>query len=270
MDSTCHALFFCAAIKHLWKNTLFAPVLRGGSQTCTLELCLWLKEQLSKSDFENFASHTWAVWREKQNFLHSDKKKPLAADVSWSSTLLSDFRKSRIKEKIADLPLKGNQEKIWTRPRHCSLKLNVDAAVNGESHKFSIGGVVRDNQGRLLLDFGKQINQPLSVVHGELLAIREGIFLLYDKGFTDVQVASDSLLRVQAVTTEQDDLGYIGLCASDIRERLKRNAISKCIHVCRSSNNVACFACSSPSPFVWMNGEFLFWLVNLLMDDFNQ
>ncbi|XP_075486202.1 uncharacterized protein LOC142525796 [Primulina tabacum] len=199
-------------------------------------------------------SHTWAVWREKQNFLHSDKKKPLAADVSWSTTLLSDFRNTRKKEKIADIPLKGNQEKIWTPPRHCSFKLNVDAAVNMESHKFSIGGVVRDNQGRLLLAFGKQINQPLSVVHGELLTIREGILLLYDKGFSDVQVASDSLLAVQAVTTEQDDLGYIGICATDIKERLKRPAISECIHVCRSSNNVAHniarFACSSPSLFV--------------------
>ncbi|XP_075504617.1 uncharacterized protein LOC142542055 [Primulina tabacum] len=230
MNSTCHALFFCAAIKHLWKNTLFAHVLRGGSQSCTLELCVWLKEKLTKSDFENFASHTWAVWREKQNFLHSDKKKLLAVDVSWSTTLLSDFHKARNKEKIADIPLKGNQEKIWSPPRHCSFKLTVDAVVNVESHKFSIGGVVRDNQGRLLLAFGKQINQPLSVVHGELLAIREGILLLYDKGFTDVQVASDSLLAVQAVTTEQDDLGYIGLCATDIKERLKRPAISECIH----------------------------------------
>ncbi|XP_073016142.1 uncharacterized protein [Primulina eburnea] len=195
-------------------------------------------------------------------------------EFSWSTTLISDFRKARNKEKIADIPLKGNQDKIWSLPRNCSFKLNVDAAVNVESHKFSIGGVVRDNQGRLMLAFGKQINQPLSVVHGELLAIREGIILLYDKGLSNVQVASDSLLTVQAVTTEQDDLGYIGLCALDIKERLKRPSISECIHVCRLSNNVAHniarFACSSPSLFVWMNGEFPFWLVNLVMDDFNQ
>ncbi|XP_075515385.1 uncharacterized protein LOC142550029 [Primulina tabacum] len=180
MDSTSHALFFCAAIKHLWKNTMFTPVLRGGSHSCTLELCLWLKEQLSKADFENFATHTWAVWREKQNAIHRDKKMPLAADVTWSLSLLSDFRKSKNKEQLAVIPVKG----------------------------------------RLLLAFGKQINQPLSVVHGELLAIREGILLIHDKGFTDVQVASDSLLAVQAVTTEQEDLGYIGLCATAIRKHM--------------------------------------------------
>lgn len=96
------------------------------------------------------------------------------------------------------------------------FKANVDAAVIEDKHQYSIDGAVRDNQGRLLLVFGKQITQPISVVHGELLAIREGIILLYDRGFTDVQVATDFLLALQAVTTNQEDLGYTGLCAAEI------------------------------------------------------
>ncbi|XP_073014526.1 uncharacterized protein [Primulina eburnea] len=273
-DSTCHALFFCAAIKHLWKNTSFAIVLRRAARSCTMDLCLWLKEQFPKPAFEEFAILTWAVWREKQNFLHSDKKNPSATTVSWSSAVLPDFRKARVKEKIIIAAPRVNLEKIWTPPSPCSLKLNVDAAVNFEKNQFSIGGVVRDSQGRLLLAFGKQINKPLLVVHGELLAIREGIILLYDKGFIDIQVASDSLLAVKAVTINQDDLGYTGVCASDIKERLKKHVISECIHVRRSSNmvahNIAHFAFSSPSPFVWVNGEFPSWLVKLVMDDFIQ
>ncbi|XP_075492375.1 uncharacterized protein LOC142530426 [Primulina tabacum] len=274
MNSTLNDLFFCAAIKHLWKNTSFAPVLRGANQSCTLETCLWLKAHLSKSDFEDLALHTWAAWREKQNFLHSDKKKSLATNVSWSLAILPDFCKARAKDKISEALSRENPERIWTPPSSCALKLNVDASVNEERQQFSIGGVVRDNQGRLLLAFGKQINQPLSVEHGELLAIREGIILLYEKGFTDVQVISDYLLAVQAVTKYQDDIGYIGLCAADIKERLMKPVISECMHVCRSSNkvahNIARFALSSPSPFVWVNEKFPSWLVKLVMDDFNQ
>lgn len=97
MDSTFHALFFCAAIKQLWKSSPFAQVLRAAVQYCTLDLCLWLKDQLSKSEFEDYAIHMWAVWREKQNFLHIDKMKPLEANVSWSSVILPDFHKARDK-----------------------------------------------------------------------------------------------------------------------------------------------------------------------------
>ncbi|XP_075475208.1 uncharacterized protein LOC142505947 [Primulina tabacum] len=82
IDSSGHALFFCAAIKHLWKNTSFAQVLRGNSQADTLELCLWLKDQFSKTEFEEFAIHTWAVWKEKQKYLHGDKEKLSADNVS--------------------------------------------------------------------------------------------------------------------------------------------------------------------------------------------
>ncbi|XP_073017958.1 uncharacterized protein [Primulina eburnea] len=179
---------------------------------------------------------------------------------------------ARAKEKIEEASLRQNSEKVWKPPASCALKLNVDVAVNEVRHQFGIGGVIRDNQGRLLLAFGKQINQPISVVYGELLAIREGIILLYDRGFSDVQVATDSQLAVQAVTTNQEDLGYIGFCVADIRERLKTPVISEIIHVRSSTNkvahNLARFSFSSPSPFVWVNGEFSSWLVRLVMDDF--
>lgn len=122
--------------------------------------------------------------------------------------------------------------------------------------------------------FRKQINHPLNVVHGELLAIREGINLLYEKDLRDVQVASDSLLAVQAVTTNQEDLGYIGYCTTYIIELMKLPVIYELIHVCRSANkiahNMARFSFSSPSPVVWVNGEFPSWLVQLVNDDLMQ
>ncbi|XP_073049440.1 uncharacterized protein [Primulina eburnea] len=147
--------------------------------------------------------------------------------------------KARAKEKIREATPRNKSEKVWKPPVSCTLKLNVDAAVNEDRHQFGIGGAVRYNQGRLMLAFGKQINQPISVVHGELLEIRENIILLYDRCFSDVQVATDSQLAVLAVTTNEDDLGYNGICAVDIRERLKTPVISEIIHVRSSANKVA-------------------------------
>ncbi|XP_073138224.1 uncharacterized protein [Henckelia pumila] len=176
--------------------------------------------------------------------------------------------------KIPGVSVKESGETMWKPPDFNCLKLNVDASFNTNLNMFSVGGVVRDNQGRLLLAFGKQINQPLSVVHGELLAIREGVKLIYEKSFIDIHVVTDSLLAVQAVMAEQKNLGYEGLCAKDIKRKLKKPVVSDFFHVSRSANrvahNIACFASSSPSPFIWMNGDFSSWLIHLIIDDYHQ
>ncbi|XP_073304541.1 uncharacterized protein [Primulina huaijiensis] len=160
-----------------------------------------------------------------------------------------------MKDTIACPSERGSQEKTWKPPRSSTLKLNVDAIVDEDQNLYSVGGVVRDTQGQLLLAFGKQINQPISVAH-------------------DVQVASDSLLTVQAVITKQEYLSYIGFCTAEIIKNLKAPMVSDIIHERRSANKVAHhiahFILSSPSSFVWVNGEFPFWLLKLVIDDYLQ
>ncbi|XP_073137880.1 uncharacterized protein [Henckelia pumila] len=147
------------------------------------------------------------------------------AQITWSSAFLTNFQETKKMEKIPGVSVKESGETV-------------------------VGGVVRDNQGRLLLAFGTQINQPLSVVHGKLLAIRKGVKLIYEKSFRDVHVLTDSFLVVQAVTADQENLGHEGLCAKDIKRKLKKPVVSNFFHVSRSANrvahNIACFASSTP------------------------
>ncbi|XP_075489609.1 uncharacterized protein LOC142528443 [Primulina tabacum] len=167
-----------------------------------MEICIWLKYQMPEDEFEYLAIHTWAIWREKRKFLHGDNRKPMIENIPWSSAMLSEFQKVRMMETISCQSERGSQEKTWKPPRSSTPRLNVDAVVNEDQNQYSVGEVVRDTQGRLFLAFGKQINQPISVVHGELLAIREDIKLFYEKCFQNVQVASGSFLAVQAVTNK--------------------------------------------------------------------
>ncbi|XP_073014931.1 uncharacterized protein [Primulina eburnea] len=195
----------------------------------------------------------------------------MAEDVSWSLTFLSDFQRAKALDiqEIASPSEPAN--KRWMRPATGTYKLNVDACVNENTNLHSVGGALRDCQGRLLLAFGKQISQPLSVAHGELLAIREGVKLVYEKNFRDVLVVCDSVLAVQAVKAVHENLGYIGACASDINLLVQDQFISGIVYESRLSNNVAHslakFASLSPSPFVWLNGAFPHWLVEFVMND---
>ncbi|XP_073152575.1 uncharacterized protein [Henckelia pumila] len=181
-DSTCRALFHCSAIKHLWKATQFASLIRKGQGANTLVFCLWMMENLSKVDFERFAMYSWAIWKLKQTYLHGDRKVSFNADLEWSSALLSDFHK------VQDLVLG-----VWC-------------------------GIARAVYCRPLIE-------------------------------------SDSLLAVQAVTTNQEHLDYVGGCAEEISSMLKAPVVSRVGHIRRQANSVAhklaIFALSSQLPFIY-------------------
>lgn len=79
------------------------------------------------------------------------------------------------------------------------------------THSYCVGGVLRNHDGNMLLAFGHNICKPLSVVHGELIAIREGLKIVSEKIFQNINVMTNSLLVVQEVTDSSEDLGYTGL-----------------------------------------------------------
>lgn len=64
-DSTCHALFWCFLVKPCWKKTCYWPLLKQVKHLNIIDIYLWMKGALSKSEFEGFAFYTWAIWREK-------------------------------------------------------------------------------------------------------------------------------------------------------------------------------------------------------------
>ncbi|XP_073036602.1 uncharacterized protein [Primulina eburnea] len=150
----------------------------------------------------------------------------------------------------------------WIAPPINQLHLDVDAAYNVHSNRYAIGGVVRNHEGQTLLASGKQITKPPSIVASELIAIEEGFQMTQTQNLRINQITSDSLMAVQAVTSPTEDFGYTGAFATKIRNLLATHARLKLEHVLRTANGVAhslaSFDISSPSPFVWICGEFPF------------
>lgn len=106
----------------------------------------------------------------------------------------------------------------WTAPSEGQLRLDVDASFPVASEYCGIGGVIKNHEGQLVAAFGRVLPNPGSVIMGELLAIKKGLIYVKERGFHHVNVSSDSLLAVQAVTKPVDDLSYVGTCASCIQE----------------------------------------------------
>ncbi|XP_073015691.1 uncharacterized protein [Primulina eburnea] len=271
MDSTSHALFSCRAVKACWKETIFWRFLKQVRHMEVLDIAQWMKEKLTRMEFEFFAIRAYAIWSERLKKVHDSDSRNVVANVDWCEPLLRDFQEARKLLTYSRSLEPTNSPKTWIAPPLNHLRLDVDAAYNETSGSFAIGGVVRNDEGQPMLAFGKKITKPQSVLLAELTAIAEGLLLVQDHHLQLNQICSDSLLAVQAVTRPEEDFSYAGTFATDIRRLMCNHNSVTLSHVMRSANKVAhslaSFAISSSSSFVWMPGNFLLWVVNLVILD---
>ncbi|XP_073153943.1 uncharacterized protein [Henckelia pumila] len=232
-----------------------------------------MKKVLSLKEFEDFAIRTWAVWKERMKLCHGNCKKLNIMDVEWSGLLLSEYQAARVSLMINKSDECATSSVRWSKPMINHLRLDVDAVFQEHTNNYSVGGVLRNHEGQVVLAFGLKITKPPSVVFGELITIKEGLGLVRDKGLEVQDVYSDSLLAVQAVVNPKENYSYIGAIAKEVKKLLNyRHSIK--LRNCRRSANIiahklAVFAISSPFSFVWEAGMFFFWLVNLVIDDLN-
>ncbi|XP_073119950.1 uncharacterized protein [Henckelia pumila] len=236
-----------------------------------LDALMWMRRVLNIEEFEKFVMRLWVVWHERMRVLHSKREVIENLDVNWSETYLREFQNANAALKISHEHRNTDYSSNYSNFMSTDLRLEVDAAVNEDKDRCGIGGVVRNEEGNIVLAFGRQTKKPQSVLYEELLAIKEGLKLSSERNVDVKIVCSDSLLAVQAVINPEEDFSYNGAIASEIKNFLMRGNNVKIVHIRRSQNlvahNLASFAISSQDPFVWYNGSFPSWLVNLVMDN---
>ena len=83
----------------------------------------------------------------------------------------------------------------WVRPPHDVLKLNTDGYSKGNPGVSGEGGVLRDERGKLLLDFSCHFGLATSM-QPEARALLFGVELCLQRGFGQFEVELDSLILV--------------------------------------------------------------------------
>ena len=126
----------------------------------------------------------------------------------------------------------------WQKPSPGTLKLNVDAAVIRGSGFIGAGGIVRNDEGKVLGAFSVKFPGFFDVLLGELVALRTGLSFAHDSGFNISEVEGDSLNAIRAVTGLPSP-DHAGTMANDIRRLLALTGGGSCKYVPRSGNKVA-------------------------------
>ncbi|MQM14159.1 hypothetical protein Taro_047089 [Colocasia esculenta] len=137
------------------------------------------------------------------------------------------------------------------------LKLNVDGAFKLATGGAGGGGILRDHEGRYVIDFAKNYQGVISALDAEARALWDGLTICCNKGFLDIMVETDSLNLKQIVTGQMHrpwELTCIIQEVAVITKKLK----AQIMHVPREANQVAHslagYGCSTELFSCWESG----------------
>uniref|UniRef100_A0A0E0Q226 RNase H type-1 domain-containing protein n=1 Tax=Oryza rufipogon TaxID=4529 RepID=A0A0E0Q226_ORYRU len=148
----------------------------------------------------------------------------------------------------------------WTPPRHGWVKLNFDGSVHNDgSGRASIGGVIRDDHGRVLLAFAERTpHATIGVV--EARALIRGLQLALDHGWNDrLLVEGDDLTLVRLLRCESTHTRIPPAMLDDILWLLDSFRVCEVQHAYREGNQVADALCheaykAAPAARLWTPG----------------
>ena len=123
----------------------------------------------------------------------------------------------------------------WLKPAAGWHKLNTDGLVVNSSGLAGCGGLLRDSVGQWVVGFTKSISVNSSIV-AELWALREGLGICLERGFSTVEIELDATATISLVSSNVNANGDLSGLVDDCRELLLRLPQVKLSHCFREAN----------------------------------
>lgn len=126
----------------------------------------------------------------------------------------------------------------WKKPPINWVKINTNGAFCQFSKKASVGGVIRDADGRILRGFKSYIGRA-SILYAELTGIWQGLKISKDMGLHNVMIKSDSKVALLLLSKDLPNWHWslFNLILKILRLCNNRNI--KLGHIFREGNQVA-------------------------------
>lgn len=146
-DSSIHALFLCPAVKHIWKETELWPIISGIRDLETLDCCLWLKMQMSITEFERLATVTWGLWKNRMAVIYGNESGALSQSLDWCDNFIREFKESNEKLHSIDNSLRSGGPPITNAVSSSgppftnvfppgTMQMEVDACINESLQQY--------------------------------------------------------------------------------------------------------------------------------------
>lgn len=155
------------------------------------------------------AAVLWSVWEERNNRIFKGRcrsKEEVVEGITtkvihWlkSCDLFKDFSVEDIYRSwgivASTTTSKAMIQEVWSPPAQQRVKLNFDGSSIGNPGPSGIGGVFRDNEGKIMALFSGPIGVGDSL-RAEILALHQGVKLAKQLGLQQIEIEGDSKLVI--------------------------------------------------------------------------
>ncbi|CAL1355853.1 unnamed protein product [Linum trigynum] len=249
-ETVLHALRDCSPASFFWSRRV--PPSRQHSFFSS-NLRDWLRENiLSKDSMATgmdwsafFCTACWLIWKNRSTACfegmgaalspHSLEHAIMAKTKLWHDAWNAPSRLPSNRQAPADRVL---AQVGWTPPPEGWLSLHVDGASSGNPGPAGAGGVLRDSSGRWVAGFVANLGAATAAL-SELWAISYGLDIARKAGCSFLQVASDSQLAIQLISTRQDPIHPYATLLTAIRRKIGSDWVVRIAHTYREGNRVA-------------------------------
>lgn len=175
VEHMAHIFFDCEFSKHCWSSVGIEVDIEG------LEFASdWLLEKLSTEPQDRLiliVTVLWSIWFARNKKVWEGVSLAPKVAVELSSKHVTEWRqvwkKKNSKERAAN---SGVQSRVrWRPPEPGCLKINVDASIRENEDHYSIGMVMRDHEGRFLMDKTLKVEGKISVLEAESVGVLEAL-----------------------------------------------------------------------------------------------
>jgi hypothetical protein len=127
----------------------------------------------------------------------------------------------------------------WSPPPLGEVLINCDAVLLEDLRCMAAGIMIHDHIGNCLAACSEQLRGFTTPELAEALAMRQGVILARDKGFTKATFASDCLSLINRLKSSSFDCSEVGSVVEDIIFLTKDFVVASFCHVSRVLNEAA-------------------------------
>lgn len=156
----------------------------------------------------------WQLWHMRNMWVFEKKRLDPLLACNRAADLVGEYEAATRRDHGPQLPGIANDAVKWTPPTAAPFKVNTDAAITNS--KVSMGMVVRDNVGDVLISAGMNYCGSPCALLAEAEAARFGLRYAFEAGFRCVEFESDSSSLVKLLKQEARERSAVQVVVDDI------------------------------------------------------
>ncbi|KAL6534051.1 hypothetical protein OROHE_013884 [Orobanche hederae] len=234
VEDSFHALCTCDAAKAVWRSSPIGDL----SASFTNFSDFWSSLVNGAKDLLELAAViSWLIWCHRNEVLWQGKISMAGVIFQRAVSALIAWRQAQVAPSSSSDSVRLLH--VWTAPPVGFMKLNVDAVVFGASATASFGCVLRDAVGGFVAACCGAVAFQSDPTMVEVLSIREALSWIKDRGWSNVQIETNSMVVVQSMAYPLAASSPFNAIVKDCLSIM--NELSKCsiAFVRRSTNHIA-------------------------------